>query len=143
MGFGLIGEEDGGGFGFGAGGEFEAFLSEAGFEEFEGEAFEVLGDDVKVGVGPSVFHVGAREFGPGGKDVGGVGFDGDGLLDFAGAGEGGGRFPGVGIRGDFSVARPVFEAFFEAGIPEEIGDGLFVFLRNGALPDAAVVDDEF
>ena len=137
MGLGLIGEEDGGGFGFGAGGEFEALVGEGGFEIFESEARASVGGDVEVGVGPGVFHVRFRELGPGGEDVGGVGLDVDGLLNFSGAGEGGGGFFGVGIGGDFPCPNPIFEPFFKAGISEKIRDGLGVGERNGALPDAA------
>ena len=101
-----------------------------GFEVFEGEAWASVGGDVEVGVGPGVFHVGFREFGPGGEDVGGVRFYVDGLLDFSGFGEGGGGFSGVGVGGDGAVACPVFEAFFEAGVSEEVGDGFLVFFEE-------------
>lgn len=83
VGFGEVGEPDGGGFGFGAGGEFERFVGEGGFEKFDATSLGALGDDVEVGVGPGVFHVGGGELDPSGEDVGGVGFDGDGLLDFS------------------------------------------------------------
>lgn len=142
MSFGEIGEPNGGSFGFGAGGEFEALAMVFRLEEFEAEPGRSFGDGIEVGVGPGVFHVGGRKLGPCREDVGGVGLHVDGLLDLALLSEFGGRFPEEGVVGEFSFADPIFEFFFKALVAEEVGWRGSVFGGIAPLPDAAVIDDE-
>ena len=139
----MVRKKYGGSCSFGASGELEAFPVIVGLEEFGASARAAVGGDVQRGVGPCVFHVRAGELGPGGEDVGGVGFDVDGLLNFTGLGELCRGLSKVGVVGDFAIAYPVFQTFLEILVTEKIGRELWVDDGFFALPDAAVVDDEF